>query len=146
MLPTFVSHLEKQLVNQWVFQVAKESWEYICRVPPTASKTSLLKHGRQFCIRNLELFLYHPNHLYTFFVSSTFASGTCPTLYSSHILPPLDWHVEACRYAHTFFSRYWIDFPNRGKTGSCWRAIFFSIFLKNLDWEWDLETLGDALS
>jgi hypothetical protein len=128
MLPTFVSHLEKQLVNQWVFQVAKESWEYICRVPPTASKTSLLKHGRQFCIRNLELFLYHPNHLYTFFVSSTFASGTCPTLYSSHILPPLDWHVEACRYAHTFFHAIGSIFPTAKRLRVVGEQFFFQYF------------------
>ena len=124
MLPTFVSHMENSMIYQLlcVFQVAKESGKYICSVPPTVSRTSLLKHRRQFCIRNLELFLNHPNHFYTFFVSCTMVRGTCPTLYSSHIHSPLDWHVDT----RTHFSARLDRFSQPQK-------------------DWDLETLGDAL-
>jgi hypothetical protein len=75
-----------------------------------------------------------------------FASGTLSYL----LFFPTSFHLYIGRWIHAhIYPSDWIVFPKCEKIGvkigSYWRVVFSILPKKNVDWEWILKTLVDAL-
>jgi len=73
----------------WLKKVGSTFIGFLQQFPNSCSK----KIQDNFASEFLDYFSNHPDQLYTFFLSYTFALGTC-LLILPHVLPPSDWPFD----------------------------------------------------